>query len=104
MGRVARNLALRRHRTRARVRHRERVAARPEGVPADDALERLEVQRKVVEAVQSLDEPCTRTRAFRQEGVAPLHMQHEPLVFDNQRPCISLAGFVWSETQRGEMQ
>ncbi|MHC4136354.1 MAG: RNA polymerase sigma factor [Planctomycetota bacterium] len=58
LGKVVRNLALRSHRSRARVARRERAAARPEAVasPADD-IERLEIQRKMVDAVLGLAEP-----------------------------------------------
>ncbi|MHC4732610.1 MAG: RNA polymerase sigma factor, partial [Planctomycetota bacterium] len=72
MGRVARNLALRRHRTSARVLRREHAAARPEAVPAEDAVEQLEIQRKVVEAVLALEEPYRSTIVRRYfDGLAP---------------------------------
>ncbi|MHC4550727.1 MAG: RNA polymerase sigma factor [Planctomycetota bacterium] len=58
MGKVVRNLAFRSRRSRARVARRERSAARPEAVASSsDDVERLEIQRKLVDAVLQLDEP-----------------------------------------------
>lgn len=58
LGAVARNLSLMARRGEKRRQDRERRAARPEAVaPADEALALLDVQRKVVEAVLTLDEP-----------------------------------------------
>lgn len=58
LARVARNLAMRRRRTAARVRARERAGARDERVPSTDRmLERMESQRHVAEAVKALPEP-----------------------------------------------
>jgi len=58
LGAVARNLARMTRRGERRRHDRELRAARPEAVtPASEALELLELQRKVVEAVRALDEP-----------------------------------------------
>ncbi|HUR28307.1 MAG TPA: sigma-70 family RNA polymerase sigma factor [Planctomycetota bacterium] len=55
---VSRRLAARRRREGGARREREQSAARHEGLPsADRAIERVELQRKLVEAVLSLDEP-----------------------------------------------
>ncbi len=55
---VARNLARMRRRTEGRIDRREQAAARPEAMPATGEIAaRLETQRKLVEAVTSLDEP-----------------------------------------------
>ena len=54
---IARNLSLRTLRTRGRVRRREQAAARPEGYVADDIAERVEIQRRVADAVARLPEP-----------------------------------------------
>ncbi|MHC4954502.1 MAG: sigma-70 family RNA polymerase sigma factor [Planctomycetota bacterium] len=54
---VARNLARMRRRTEGRIDRREQAAARPEATPATGEIAaRLETQRKLVEAVTSLDE------------------------------------------------
>jgi len=70
---VARNLARRAVRTRERVRHRELAAARPEGVPsASENATRLETQRRVLEAVESLPEPSRAVVILRYfDGVGP---------------------------------
>jgi len=58
LGKVARHLALSRRRAEARRDLRERAAARPEALPsAAEGVARLEIQRKVVDAVLALDEP-----------------------------------------------
>ncbi len=58
LGAVARNLSLMTRRGERRRENRERRAARPEAVaPATEALALLELQRKVVDAVRTLDEP-----------------------------------------------
>ncbi|HEX5135517.1 MAG TPA: sigma-70 family RNA polymerase sigma factor [Planctomycetota bacterium] len=58
LGAVARNLSRMARRGERRRRERELRAARPEAVgPADEALQLIEVQRRVVEAVRALDEP-----------------------------------------------
>jgi DNA-directed RNA polymerase specialized sigma24 family protein len=55
---VTRRLALNAARARERRREHEHRAARPEAVPGhDEALEGLELQRRVLAAVQALDEP-----------------------------------------------
>ncbi|MHC4410541.1 MAG: RNA polymerase sigma factor, partial [Planctomycetota bacterium] len=55
---VASNLARMRRRTEGRIHRREKVAARPESMTAtSDIAERLETQRRLVEAVTSLDDP-----------------------------------------------
>ncbi|MEW6744635.1 MAG: sigma-70 family RNA polymerase sigma factor [Planctomycetota bacterium] len=56
-GRVARNIAGQRARSEARRMRRETIAAQPERLPsAAEIAERLEVQRRAVEAVQQLEE------------------------------------------------
>ncbi len=58
LGKVARHLALSRRRADTRRDLRERAAARPEALPsAAEGVARLELQRKVVDAVLALDEP-----------------------------------------------
>jgi RNA polymerase sigma-70 factor (ECF subfamily) len=55
---VTRRLALNARRARERRTHHEHLAARGESIPgADEALEGLELQRGVLEAVRALDEP-----------------------------------------------
>lgn len=55
---VARNLARMRRRTDGRAARREERAARPEAMAATSEIaERLDMQRRLVEAVSSLDEP-----------------------------------------------
>jgi len=54
---VAKNLARMRRRTEGRLDKRERAAARPEAAPAtSDIAERLDMQRRVVDAVTSLED------------------------------------------------
>jgi len=66
MRRVARNLAISHWRAGRRRERRERAAARPEGVPGPaEAVQRLETQRRVVEAVMALDEPYRVVIAYR---------------------------------------
>ena len=55
---MVRHLALSRARSEQRRERRERTAARPEGLPSvAEGVARLELQRRVVEAVLALDEP-----------------------------------------------
>jgi RNA polymerase sigma-70 factor (ECF subfamily) len=62
LARVVRNLAIRGRIGGARRSRRERVAARPEAEPsAADVVARLEIQRRVVEAVLALREPYRTT-------------------------------------------
>jgi RNA polymerase sigma-70 factor (ECF subfamily) len=57
-GAVARNLALRARRARRRRARREERAARPERLPStQEAVQRLEMQQRVVDAVLALEEP-----------------------------------------------
>jgi len=63
--RVASRLAWRQARGEARRRRRERVAARPEAVPVEDAAARLETERRLVDAVLALDEPYRSTVVLR---------------------------------------
>jgi RNA polymerase sigma factor (sigma-70 family) len=65
LARVTRNFARRDWRGEARRRERERTAARPEGQPAvDESLARLEEERKLVEALATL-EPAVREVVVR---------------------------------------
>ncbi len=58
LGKVARRLALTRRRSDARRARRELAAARPEEMPsAAEGVARLELQRRVVDAVLALKEP-----------------------------------------------
>ena len=58
LGRVARNLALTRRRGERRRAARERSAKGAEPLPSpEEGVARLELQRKVVDAVLALDEP-----------------------------------------------
>jgi RNA polymerase sigma-70 factor (ECF subfamily) len=62
LGAVARNLALMARRAEARRQRREERAARPEALPSTaEAVARLDLQRKIVEAVLALDEPYRTT-------------------------------------------
>ncbi len=66
LGAVLRNLARQGRRERGRRERRERLVARPEGLPsAADALERLGVQQGVVRAVLALPEPYRSTVVLR---------------------------------------
>jgi RNA polymerase sigma-70 factor (ECF subfamily) len=66
LGGLVRNLARERRRERARREARERAAARGERLPsAAEALERLQLQRGVVEAVLALEEPYRSTVVLR---------------------------------------
>ncbi len=66
LGGVLRNLARERRREAARRESRERAAARDERLPsAADALERIQRQKSVVEAVLALDEPYRSTIVLR---------------------------------------
>ncbi len=63
---VVRNLARNLVRGERRRRERERAAARPESLPAAASLvERLEQQRRVLDAVMRLEEPARSTVALR---------------------------------------
>jgi len=66
LARVARNLAFNRGRSRSRRARRERVQARPEGVPStEEMVERAELHRRVVQAVLALEEPYRSTLLMR---------------------------------------
>jgi len=66
MAGVTRNLAFKRLRTEARRRRREVAVARDESIVATaDIAARIELQRRVVEAVGALPEPYRSTVAFR---------------------------------------
>ncbi|MFI5403444.1 MAG: RNA polymerase sigma factor, partial [Planctomycetota bacterium] len=63
---VVRNLSFRRLRDEARRTERERRAAKPEGVaPADDAVERAELHRALLDELLALDEPYRATLLLR---------------------------------------
>ncbi len=70
---VARNFARRAVRADRRRAERERRAASPEGLPsAHDVAARIELQRKVVEAVGALEEPYRSTLLLRYfDGLDP---------------------------------
>src|SRR5438132_10220301 len=69
LGTVARRLALDRRRSGARRARRERVAARPETLPAPaEIAAREETRRQLVEAVLALDEPYRATLLWRYYG------------------------------------
>jgi len=58
LGTVARNFALMQFRRRKRQREREARVAKPDGAPSGERItERLEMERRVVDAVASLEEP-----------------------------------------------
>ena len=66
LARVARNLALKSARTDIRRRQRERREARPDETPSTlDALERIALERRVIDAIVSLDEPYRTTLILR---------------------------------------
>ncbi|MEE8148015.1 MAG: RNA polymerase sigma factor, partial [Longimicrobiales bacterium] len=66
LGTVARNLAFRRHRSARRRAHHEARAVRPDRLPSPAELaERMELQRKVLNAVDSLEEPFRASLIFR---------------------------------------
>jgi RNA polymerase sigma factor (sigma-70 family) len=63
---VVRSLAWSRHRGEARRRRREAEVARPEALPsADEVGERVEIARRVAEALAELAEPYRRTLVLR---------------------------------------
>jgi RNA polymerase sigma-70 factor (ECF subfamily) len=70
---VMRNLLRQDLRASRRRQAREETAARPEAVPSEnELLDRLEVQRRVVEAVRALMEPFRSTVLLRYfEGLSP---------------------------------
>ncbi|MEM9801071.1 MAG: sigma-70 family RNA polymerase sigma factor [Planctomycetota bacterium] len=66
LGNVLRNRVRQDHRAEIRRRVHEGDASRPEATPsAEELAERLEVQRRVFDAVQALDEPYRSTLALR---------------------------------------
>lgn len=63
---VARRLALMRRRTQGRQAARERVAARPEGIPSvEEVALREEARRKLVDALLALQDPYRTTLLWR---------------------------------------
>ncbi|MFQ5843868.1 MAG: sigma-70 family RNA polymerase sigma factor [Planctomycetota bacterium] len=66
LGKVARNLAFKTRRTEQRRQRREERAARPEGIASpEEVASRLELQRRVAEAVHALKEPYRSTLVHR---------------------------------------
>ena len=74
---VMRNLLRQDLRSSRRRQRREERAARPETVPSEnELLDRLEVQRRVVEAVRALEEPFRSTVLLRYfEGLSPSEIE-----------------------------
>jgi len=70
---VTRNLALRRRRTEGRLHRREQRAARPEATtPTVDIAVRVELERRIGEAVAALSEPGRSTIVWRYfDGLPP---------------------------------
>lgn len=69
---VVRNLARQERRSEARRQARERVVAKRVDAPEREALERLEAQKAVVEAVRALREPYRSVIVMRYfDGLAP---------------------------------
>lgn len=62
---VVRNLARRRHREESRRAERERRAARPEAAPADEAVERAELHRALLDELLALEEPYRAAMLLR---------------------------------------
>jgi RNA polymerase sigma factor (sigma-70 family) len=62
LSRVMMNLARSRHRREERLRHRERAAAKVEGVPgSDDVAGEVELHRALADALAQLEEPTRST-------------------------------------------
>ncbi|MHC4937541.1 MAG: sigma-70 family RNA polymerase sigma factor [Planctomycetota bacterium] len=76
---VASNLARMRRRTEGRIKRREKSAARPESTTATaEIAERLETQRRLVEAVMSLDGPYRDVIVLRYfDELPPRDVAHE---------------------------
>lgn len=53
------------HRTQKRRNRRERQAARPEAIPADDSIDQLDTLRHILDQVRDMDEPYRSTLLFR---------------------------------------
>jgi RNA polymerase sigma-70 factor (ECF subfamily) len=73
LGQIARRFAFQDVRRRARRERREKAVARPEAGPAaDDAAQRLETHRRLVDAVLALEEPYRTVVVLRYfEDLAP---------------------------------
>ncbi len=73
LSRVARNVALMRHRSRARAARRELLSARGDAPPSPvEIAARLELERRVVDAVADLDEPYRSTLILHfYDGLSP---------------------------------
>ena len=66
LARVLRNLRISSFRTESRRKKRERVVARPEGLPStEEVVEKMETRRLLIEAVLDLPEPYRSTMIFR---------------------------------------
>lgn len=78
LGAVARNLALRSRRTEGRLKRRAEAAPpRDAPAPTDDIVARLEVQRRIAEAVGKLDEPGRSAIVYRYfDGLTPAEIAH----------------------------
>ena len=85
LAKVMRNLALLTHRRRQRSARREQAAARPEAAPSPaDLAARLELERKVVDAVTELEEPFRSTLILHfYDGLRPIEIARHLGVSDS---------------------
>lgn len=76
LGKVARNVAFMRHRSRQRAARRELLAARGDAPPTPAEISaRLEIERQVVDAVAELAEPYRSTLILHfYDGLAPVEI------------------------------
>jgi len=76
LGKVARNVALMRHRSRSRAMRRELLARRGDAPPSPlEIAARLELERRIVDAVTELNEPYRSTLVLHfYDGLAPIEI------------------------------